>query len=84
MVNHDVPHHLRGRRDKVGPALPDRRGVIDQPEVGSVEDGGGLQRVAGPLPAHVMVGEAVRFGDAPAGSNFPSASSSPPLHSPSS
>jgi hypothetical protein len=61
MVNHDVPHHLRGCRDKVGPALPDRLGVINQPQVGFVENGGGLQRVAGPLPAHVMVGEPVQF-----------------------
>src|SRR6478672_8300399 len=61
MINHDVPHHLRGRRNKVGPALPDRRGIIDQPQVGFVENGGGLQRVAGPLPAHVMVGESVQF-----------------------
>jgi hypothetical protein len=61
MINHDVPHHLRGRRDKVGPALPHRRGVIDQPEVGFVENRGRLQRVAGSLPAHVMVGEPVQF-----------------------
>jgi hypothetical protein len=23
MINHDPPHQLRGRRDKVGPALAD-------------------------------------------------------------
>ena len=61
MINHDAPHHLRGGRDKVGPALPDRLGVIDQPQVGFVANGGRLQRVAGPLPAHVMVGEPVQF-----------------------
>src|SRR5438477_12702062 len=61
MINHDVPHHLRGRRDKVGPALPDRLDVVDQAQVGFVENGGRLQRVAGPLPAHVMVGEPVQF-----------------------
>src|SRR6266478_3324707 len=62
MVNHDAPHQLRGSRDKVGPALPDRLRIIDQPQVGFVENGGGLQGVAGALPAHVMVGEPVQFG----------------------
>src|SRR6266576_6066359 len=61
MINHDVPHHLRGRRDKVGPALPDRLGVINQSQVGFVENGGRLQRVAGALPTHVMVGESVQL-----------------------
>ena len=54
--------NLRGRRDKVGPALPHRLSVINQPQVGFVENGGRLQRVAHPLPAHVMVGEPVQFG----------------------
>src|SRR6266516_8146411 len=62
MVNHDAPHQPRSRRDKVGPALPDRLRVIDQPQVGFVKNGGGLQGVAGALPAHVMVGEPVQFG----------------------
>jgi hypothetical protein len=61
MVNHDVPHHLSGRRDKVGPALPDRLRIIDQPQVGFVENGGRLKGVAGSLPAHVMMGEPVQF-----------------------
>src|SRR5881409_4397254 len=62
MVNHDAPHQLRGRRDKVGPALPYRLRIIDQPQVGFVENGGGLQGVPGALPAHVMVGEPMQFG----------------------
>src|SRR6476620_204198 len=62
MVNHDAPHQLRGRRDKVGSALPDRLRIIDQPQVGFVESRGGLQSVAGALPAHVMMGEPVQFG----------------------
>ena len=62
MVNHDAPHQLRGRRDKVASALPDRLRIIDQPQIGFVENGGGLQGVAGTLPAHVMVGEPVQFG----------------------
>src|SRR6266508_1297673 len=57
MVDHDAPHQLRG-----APALPDRLRVIDQPKVGFVENGGGLQGVAGALTAHVMVGEPVQFG----------------------
>src|SRR5439155_9000241 len=62
MVNHDAPHQLSGRRDKVGSALPDRLHIIDQPQVGFVENGGGLQRVASALPAHVMMREPVQFG----------------------
>jgi len=31
-------------------------------QVRFVENGGRLQRVAGPLPAHVMVGEPMQFG----------------------
>src|SRR6266513_471315 len=62
MVNHDAPHQLRGHCDKVAPALPDRLRIIDQSQVGLVENCGGLQRVAGALPAHVMVGEPVQFG----------------------
>src|SRR6266513_5445453 len=62
MVNHDAPHQLRGRRDKVAPALPDRLRIIDQSQVGFVENGSGLQGVAGALPAHVMVGDPVQFG----------------------
>src|SRR5213592_833105 len=62
MVNHDAPHQLRGRCDKVAPALPDRLRIIDQPQIGFVENGGGLQGVAGALPAHVMVGEPMQFG----------------------
>src|SRR5206468_4254683 len=61
MIDHDVPHHLRGRRNKVGPTLPDRLGVINQPQVGFVENGGRLKSMALPLPAHVMVGEPVQF-----------------------
>src|SRR6266496_3834580 len=61
MVNHDAPHQLRGCRDKVAPALPDRLRIIDQPQIGFVENGGGLQGMAGALPAHVMVGEPVQF-----------------------
>ena len=62
MVNHDAPHQLRGDRDKVGPALPDRLRVIDQPQIRFVDKRGGLQSVAGALPAHVMVGQPVQFG----------------------
>src|SRR6266487_3427935 len=62
MVNHDAPHQLRGGRDKVAPTLPDRLRIIDRPQIGFVENGGGLQGVAGAFPAHVMVRESVQFG----------------------
>src|SRR6266513_2807870 len=61
MINHDAPHQLRGRRNKVAPALPDRLRVIDQPQVRFVKNGGGLQGVASALPAHIMVCEPVQF-----------------------
>ena len=61
VVNHDASHQLCGRRDKVAPALPDRLRIIDQPQVGFVENSGGLQGVPGALPAHVMMGEPVQF-----------------------
>jgi hypothetical protein len=41
--------------------LPDRLGVIDQSEIGFVENGRRLKSMALPLPAHVMVSEAVQF-----------------------
>ena len=62
MINHGAPHELRGRRDKMPPALPDRLRNIDHPQVGLVQNGGGLQIVAGAFPAHVMMGEPVQFG----------------------
>ena len=43
------------------PALPDRLGIINQLQVRFVENGARLRRLAGPLPAHVMVSEAVQF-----------------------
>src|SRR6266545_7648335 len=62
MADHDAPHQPRSRRDKMGPALPERLRIIDQSQVGFVENGGGLQGVAGALPAHIMVREPVQFG----------------------
>src|SRR6478736_7508770 len=62
MVNHDAPHQLRGHCDKVAPALPDRLRIIDQPQVGFVENGGGLLGMPGALTAHVMVSESMQFG----------------------
>jgi hypothetical protein len=61
VINHDVPHNLRGRRNKVSAALPDRLGIINQLQVRFVDNGCRLQRVASSLPAHVMVSEAVQF-----------------------
>jgi hypothetical protein len=45
MVNHDPPHQLRDRRDKVGPPLADWLRIINQPQVSFVKNGGGLQGV---------------------------------------
>src|SRR5262249_48644732 len=62
MVNHDPPHQLRGWCDEVRPVLPRRLRVFNQSQVSFVEDRGGLQGVAGALPAHVMVSQPVQFG----------------------
>jgi hypothetical protein len=61
MVTHDA-RQLRSHRDKMAPALPDRCRIIDQPQLGFVKKGGGLQGLAGAFPAHVMVGEPMQFG----------------------
>ena len=63
MVHHDVPHQLRGRRDKVDAVLPDRLRLIDQPQVGFVEERGRLQCVTGVFPRPtLLVCQPVQFG----------------------
>ena len=72
MINHNAPHQLHGHSDKVGPSLPDRLRIINQLQLGFVENGRRLQCVAGPLPVHVMVGEPMQFG-CTNGNNFSNA-----------
>ena len=62
VVHHDAPHQLRRRGDKVGPILPVTFVILDQPQVGFVEQRGRLQRVAGAFPAHIMMRQPVQFG----------------------
>ncbi len=46
MVDEDAPHHLRRDGKEVRAVLPRRALLIDEPQVGLVDQRGGLQRVA--------------------------------------
>src|SRR4029078_8674886 len=52
-----APHSLRGHRIKVSAILPAHAPVFDQPHVRFVDQGRGLQRMAGTLAAHVVSSE---------------------------
>ena len=45
MVHQDVPHHLRGNAEKMGPVLPFLRFLADQPQIRFVDQGRTLQSV---------------------------------------
>src|SRR5215475_451876 len=53
VVHQDAPHQLRSDPEEVRPVLPVDTLLFDQPQVGFVDQGRGLQRVAGTLPPHV-------------------------------
>ena len=55
MIDHDAAHQLRGDGKEMGAVLPMRMGLVRELKVSVVEQRGGLQGVAGSLPAHVMV-----------------------------
>jgi len=61
MIDHDAPHQLRGRSDKVGAVLPATFGIVNQSQVRFVEERCRLQRVADAFLAHVMMCQAVQF-----------------------
>ena len=61
MVHQDAAHGLGGHPEELGPVLPARLALVDQPQVGLVDEGGGLQGVAGVLAPEVALGLAVQL-----------------------
>ena len=55
MIDHDAAHELRGDGKEMGAVLPLRMGLVRELEVSVIQQRSRLQRVAGSLPAHVMV-----------------------------
>ena len=60
-VHEDAPHRLSGHRKEMGAILPAHALVVDQAQVGFVDQRGGLQAVAGPLALHVVVRQTVEL-----------------------
>lgn len=52
-VDEDSPHRFGRRREKVGPAVPGEVSV-DEPQIGLVDQGGGLELRTSTLAAHPM------------------------------
>src|SRR5688572_13086606 len=61
VVDEDAAHGLRRCRHEMGAVLPVNALVIDQPQVGFVDQGRGLQAVAGALAPHVVVRQTTEF-----------------------
>ncbi len=61
MLDQDAAHDLRGHREEMGAILPLHPRVVDQPQVGLVDEGRRLQAVAGTLPFHVAAGQPVEL-----------------------
>jgi hypothetical protein len=57
ILDEDATHGLGRRGEEVAPAVPARVGRADQAEVRLVDQGGGLQRLPGPLPGQPRGGE---------------------------
>jgi hypothetical protein len=57
VVDQDAANDARGQGEKVKPVLPVAVALIDQADIGLVNDRRRLQGVIAPLPAHVMGGE---------------------------
>ena len=61
MIHQDLAHQPGGHAQEVRPVLPVDAGLIHQPQIGFIHQGGGLQGMAGPLAAHGAVGDAPEF-----------------------
>ena len=61
MLNQNAPHQLGRNREKVRAILPLHALVIHQAHVGFIDQGRGLQAVAGALALHVVACQAVEF-----------------------
>jgi hypothetical protein len=60
VVHEDAPHHGCGDGQEVRAVLPDHAVLLEQAEVGLVDEGGGLQSVAAALAAQVTGGAAAQ------------------------
>ena len=49
MINENPAHRLRGDAEEVSLVLPGVHALVHQPEVGLVDEGGGLQGMVGTL-----------------------------------
>ena len=61
VVDEDAAHGLRRCRHEMGAVLPVHALVVDQPQVGFVDQGRRLQAVAGALAPHVVVRQTTEF-----------------------
>src|SRR5215213_5272985 len=61
VVDQDTAHRLRRCRHEMGAVLPVHALVIDQPQVGFVDESRGLQAMAGALAPHVVVRQTTEF-----------------------
>lgn len=53
MVHENAAHHLGGDRQEVRPILPVNPLMVDQPQIGLVNERRRLERVVAPLPAQL-------------------------------
>src|SRR4051812_36076746 len=60
-VDEDTAYRLRGDGKKMGAVLPPHPFVVDQPQIGFVDQGRRLQAAAGPLAFQVVVRQAVEL-----------------------
>jgi hypothetical protein len=61
-VDQNPPHEARSHREEMRPVMPLHLLDVDQSKVGLVDEGGGLKRVTGSLPAHVLSRQPSQFG----------------------
>lgn len=61
VIDQDPAHGLRSNCEEMGPALPVHRPLLDQLEIGLMNQGGGLQGVLSALAAHVSACQAAQF-----------------------
>lgn len=61
MVDQNAAHHLGRDSEEMVPILPPCAGLIDEPHVGLVHEGGRLQRMAGAFARKVPPGQRTQF-----------------------
>lgn len=61
MIDQNAAHHASADGEEVSPVLPLHPAHIDQPEVGFVDQGCGLNRVTGTLVVEMLTRDPVQF-----------------------